>query len=172
MALPAGRQVVEADAIPGREPHDLGADLFDDSGDLVARGERQPLHAARAVAVMGVGVTDARGPGAHQDLVGSDHRDVDLLELEGTKRPEGEARCPADLLEEVFELREAMAEGDGGAAREKAESLLAEAESSLEPLSEEYDEAADGETARQVLAKLRAALDRRRFIAGLVAETC
>lgn len=94
-----------------------------------------------------------------------------LLELEGVERPAGEAKCPPDLLEEVFELREAMMEGDGEAARTRAKSLLADAESSLDPLYAEYDEAPDGETARRVLGKLRAALDRRRFIAGLVAET-
>jgi len=94
-----------------------------------------------------------------------------LLELEGIERPEGASKCPPDLLEEVFALREALMEGDAAAASAKAESLLAEAESSLDPLSAEYDEAADGETARPVLAKLRAALDRRKFIAGLVVET-
>jgi molecular chaperone HscB len=94
-----------------------------------------------------------------------------LLDLEGVGRPEGEAKCPPDLLEEVFELREAMMEGDGAAARARAKSLLADVESSLDPLFAEYDEAPDGEAARQVLTRLRKALDRRRFIAGLVAET-
>ena len=94
-----------------------------------------------------------------------------LLELEGVERPEGRAKCPPDLLEEVFELREAMMEGDGEQARAKTKGLLEDVDSSLDPLFAEYDEASDGETARQVLTRLRAALDRRRFIAGLVAET-
>ena len=89
-----------------------------------------------------------------------------LLELEGIKRPEGEAKCPPDLLEEVFELREAMMEGDAEAARAKSKSLLKETESSLDRLCTEYDEAPDA----AVLDRLRKALDRRRFVAGLVAE--
>ncbi|MEN8148947.1 MAG: Fe-S protein assembly co-chaperone HscB [Planctomycetota bacterium] len=89
-----------------------------------------------------------------------------LLELEGVERPEGEAKCPPDLLEEVFTLRESMMEGDAEAARAKAKSHLAEAESSLDRLYAEYDEAADA----AVLDRLRKALDRRRFVAGLVAE--
>jgi molecular chaperone HscB len=93
-----------------------------------------------------------------------------LLSLEGVGRPEGEAKCPPDLLEEVFALREAMMEGSADTAREKAKSLLADAESSLTALFAEYDEAAGGDGARAVLDKLRAALDRRKFIAGLAAE--
>ena len=93
-----------------------------------------------------------------------------LLVLEGVERPEGEAKCPPDLLEEVFELREAMMDGDADAARGKAISLLGETETSLDRLYAEYDEAADGEAVRPVLDRLRSALDRRRFVAGLAAE--
>lgn len=89
-----------------------------------------------------------------------------LLELEGVERPDGEAKCPPDLLEEVFELREAMMEGDADAARSKSKTLLAETESSLDRLYAEYDES-PGDA---VLDRLRKALDRRRFVAGLVAE--
>ena len=94
-----------------------------------------------------------------------------VLLSEGISRPEGEAKCPPDLLEEVFELREAMMEGDADSARAKSETLLAEAESSLNSLYAEYDEAADGEAGRSVLDRVRKALDRRRFLAGLAAET-
>lgn len=93
-----------------------------------------------------------------------------LLEVEGIERPEGEAKCPPDLLEEVFELREQMMEGDADAATGKAREMLTEAESSLEALFEEYDEASDVESARDLLERIRAALDRRKFVAGLVAE--
>jgi molecular chaperone HscB len=93
-----------------------------------------------------------------------------LLSVEGVERPEGEAKCPPDLLAEVFELREQMMEGDADAAGKASRAMLTDAESSLETLFAEYDEASDGEGSREVLERIRAALDRRKFVAGLVAE--
>ena len=93
-----------------------------------------------------------------------------LLELEGIERPAGEAKCPPDLLEEVFTLREQMMEGETEAAAGKSRALLRDVDSSLQSLFAEYDDTSDGEGSREVLERIRASLDRRKFVAGLVAE--
>jgi molecular chaperone HscB len=92
-----------------------------------------------------------------------------LLALEGVGRPDGEAKCPPDLLAEVFELKE-RAEEDGGAAAAEARRLLSAAESSLTGLFSAFDAASDAAARRAVLARARAALDRRKFLSSLVRE--
>jgi molecular chaperone HscB len=96
-----------------------------------------------------------------------------LLDLAGVTRPEGEAKCPPDLLEEVFDLRERQMEGEDVAAEVGAH--LEAADADVAALFAEHDAALDGAAAdeaaaRAVLDRLRAALDRRKFLAGLAAE--
>ena len=92
-----------------------------------------------------------------------------LLRLSGVARPVSEARCPPDLLAEVFELRESIAEGRPGAA-ERARALLAEAEGQLAALFVRHDAEADPAGRRAALTAVRGALDRRKFLAGLARE--
>lgn len=93
-----------------------------------------------------------------------------LLSLEGVERPGGEAKCPPDLLMEVFELRERLEEEPSEELRSEAAGLLTEAERTLADLFHEYDEAADADAKRAVLGRIREALDRRKFLAGLDRE--
>ncbi len=78
----------------------------------------------------------------------------------------GEAEQPPELLEEVFEANEALADSDAdeiAAARERFTALLAETEASLPALFARYDA---GEPA--AADEIRAALGRRRFLKKLV----
>ena len=50
--------------------------------------------------------SSARVNDAHRILMDPTARAEYLLGLEGVERPAGELRCPSDLLEEVFALRE------------------------------------------------------------------
>jgi molecular chaperone HscB len=92
-----------------------------------------------------------------------------LLSLLGVTRADGDAKCPPDLLAEVFELREEAAEG-GAAAREKAERLLVEAEAALVARMEAADAHPDEGRRQSILPRVREALDRRKFLASLVRE--
>jgi len=80
-----------------------------------------------------------------------------------------------ELLEEVFELNMALEEMRGGddsarpqleAARQNFSGMLADSDGQLQALFERYDAAQD----REILAKLRAALNRRKYIQNLVTE--
>ncbi len=82
---------------------------------------------------------------------------------------------PPELLEEVFELNMALEEMRGGdesarpqleAARRNFTNMLSEADAELQSLFEEYDAAPD----RDTLARVRTALNRRKYILNLVAE--
>jgi molecular chaperone HscB len=93
-----------------------------------------------------------------------------LLEREGF---EPSKSAPPELLEEIFELNMALEElrgGDAGArpqveaARAHLFALRDEADAALARHSEEYDRTAS----RQALARIRAVLDRRKYIDNLV----
>lgn len=82
---------------------------------------------------------------------------------------------PPELLEEVFELNMALEEMRGGddSARPQLESahrnftgMLADADHQLQSLFEKYDAAQD----RDTLARIRATLNRRKYIQNLVTE--
>ena len=92
-----------------------------------------------------------------------------LLTLEGVARPEGEAKCPPDLLAEVFELREALADGTDPDLIARARANGEEAERSLHEAFERLDAAGADERPTR-LAEVRAALDRRKFLSNLVRE--
>jgi molecular chaperone HscB len=92
-----------------------------------------------------------------------------LLALQGVERGEGAAKCPPDLLEEVFELRERISERASPALRSRVGELLAEADERLAELFREHDEGGDDERP-STLGSLREALDRRQFLASLDRE--
>jgi len=88
--------------------------------------------------------------------------------LEPSKQP------PPELLEEVFELNMALDELRNGdeavrpqlaAAEAQFRTMLAEIDASLESMFARYDAGAT-----ELLVEMRAALDRRRYIANLVRE--
>jgi len=88
--------------------------------------------------------------------------------LEPSKQP------PPELLEEVFELNMALDELRSGdeavrqqlaAAEAQFRTMLAEIDASLESMFARYDAGAT-----ELLVEMRAALDRRRYIANLVRE--
>jgi len=92
-----------------------------------------------------------------------------LLTLEGVARPEGEAKCPPDLLAEVFELREALADGAEPGIAARVRGTAEEAERALTAAFERLDAAAADERPKR-LAEVRASLDRRKFLSNLVRE--
>jgi molecular chaperone HscB len=118
---------------------------------------------------VGIQRRSARVNDAYRALRDPVARAEHLLSILGVTRGEGEARCPPDLLAEVFELREEAAEG-GAAAREKAHGLLVSAESTLAALLEAADAEPDEGKKRAILPRVREALDRRKFLASLVRE--
>jgi molecular chaperone HscB len=82
---------------------------------------------------------------------------------------------PPELLEEVFELNEALEELRGGdesarpeleKARERFLGMRQEADRELDRLYAEFDQTGSRET----LARIRAVLNRRRYISNLVGE--
>lgn len=93
-----------------------------------------------------------------------------LLALEGVTRPEGEVKYPPDLLMEVFDLRERLAEGTDPAAAAKSRALSSDADAKLETLFGEHDEASDPASRRAVLLAIRDALDRKKFLGNLARE--
>jgi molecular chaperone HscB len=93
-----------------------------------------------------------------------------LLALEGVERSEGEAKCPPDLLAEVFELRELLLEEPGPEVVDRVRRMAAEAEEGLADLGRRLDAAEDPSERAGILARIREALDRRKFVANLVRE--
>ncbi|GIU79546.1 MAG: hypothetical protein KatS3mg005_2784 [Bryobacteraceae bacterium] len=95
--------------------------------------------------------------------------------------PVGDQRnkdVPPELLEEVFELNMALDELRGGdlevlpqldAMRRRFVGMLGEIDRELEAMFARHD-AAPEEARRQILAEIRAALNRRRYISNLVQE--
>jgi molecular chaperone HscB len=83
--------------------------------------------------------------------------------------------APPELLEEVFELNmalEELREGDDSAraqlitAQRRFEAMRAGVDTTLATLAEEFDASTD----RAMLARIHAALNRRRYISNLVRE--
>jgi molecular chaperone HscB len=93
-----------------------------------------------------------------------------VLRLAGVERPEGEAKCPPDLLMEVFELREKLMEDPGPEVVARVLSLFAEAEKTLDSLFARHDAAADEPARIEVLKEIRETLDRRKFLTNLTRE--
>jgi len=95
--------------------------------------------------------------------------------------PVGDQRnkdVPPELLEEVFELNMALDELRGGdlealpqldAMRRRFVGMLGEIDRELEAMFARHD-AAPEDARRQILAEIRAALNRRRYISNLVQE--
>jgi molecular chaperone HscB len=99
-----------------------------------------------------------------------------VLKEEGIEAAhDGTKRVPPELLEEVFEVRTALEElraGDAAARATLATALdrfrawRARADRELEGLFKQYD----AEGGRDELVKVRAVLDRRKYIANLIGE--
>ncbi len=99
-----------------------------------------------------------------------------LLALEGFEIGEQRSKdVPPELLEEVFELNMALEEMRSGddSARSQLEAadknfsgMLYEADQQLQSLFEQYD----ASHSRDVLAQIRNALNRRKYIQNLVSE--
>jgi molecular chaperone HscB len=111
----------------------------------------------------------ARVNDAYRTLRDPVHRAEHLLELEGVERPEGEAKCPPDLLAEVFDLRERIMENPNDELREEAERMLVTADRRLHGLFAAHDSAAPAERP-SLLSEVREALDRRKFLLSLSRE--
>jgi molecular chaperone HscB len=95
-----------------------------------------------------------------------------LLKLEGFDIGEQSTKgVPPELLEEVFELNEAIEESGKGEAlepfRQKFQSMRGEIDAELQDKFEEWDGAHD----RQTLSAVRGLLNRRKYIANLIAQT-
>jgi molecular chaperone HscB len=93
-----------------------------------------------------------------------------VLRLAGIERPEGEAKCPPDLLMEVFELREKLAEDPGPELTERVLALFAEVNDRLEEQFARHDAATDEPARLLVLQEIRETLDRRKFLLNLTRE--
>lgn len=95
-----------------------------------------------------------------------------LLKIEGFDIGEqGTKDVPPELLEEVFELNEAIEESGKGEAlapfRQKFNAMRGEVDAELEEKFEEWDLQHDRET----LAAIRGLLNRRKYITNLIAQT-
>ena len=95
-----------------------------------------------------------------------------VLKEEGIEAAQdGAKRVPPELLEDVFEVKTAL-EGDAAARATLASSLdrfralRGQADRELDTLFQQYD--ADG--GREALVRVRAVLDRRKYIANLIEE--
>ncbi|MHC4860870.1 MAG: Fe-S protein assembly co-chaperone HscB, partial [Planctomycetota bacterium] len=87
--------------------------------------------------------SSARVNDAYRILKDPVKRAEHLLTLAGVERKEGEAKCPPDLLAEVFELRERIMEGPDEELRARVTTLLEEANRRLGELFGAHDEADD-----------------------------
>ncbi len=68
-AIPAGDEVMDADAIAGFEIGNLSASLFNHARDFVTEREGQPRDRRNAAAVMRIRMADAGGANANQYIV-------------------------------------------------------------------------------------------------------
>jgi len=99
-----------------------------------------------------------------------------LLSLEGFEMGEQRSKdVPPELLEEVFELNMALEEMRGG--DDSARSQLAEAEGNFAKLLGDVDRELeslfgqyDASPSREILTRIRGALNRRKYIQNLVDE--
>jgi molecular chaperone HscB len=112
----------------------------------------------------------ARINGARRVLSDPVARAEYALELAGVERPEGEAKCPPDLLMEVFDLREKLSEEPGPELVARVGSLFADARKSLDDLFARHDAATDAPARLAVLSEIRKSLDRRKFLTSLNRE--
>ena len=132
--------------------------------DHFARGTpNEKRFALDATAILNDAFRTLRDPVARAEYV---------LKEEGIEAVhDGAKRVPPELLEEVFEVRTAL-EGDAAARATLATSLdrfralRGQADRELETLFQQYD--ADG--GREALVRLRAVLDRRKYITNLIEE--
>ena len=111
----------------------------------------------------------ARVNDAYRTLRDPVQRAEHLLALQGVERGEGAAKCPPDLLEAVFELRESIVERPSPELRTRVRELLSNATERIDELFREHD-AGDASERPATLASIREALDRRQFLSSLDRE--
>ena len=131
--------------------------------------ERERQYSLEATAILNDGYRTLRDPVQRAEYVLKQHG-LDI----GEQRSKN---VPAELLEEVFELNmalEEMREGDQSVrpqldqAHEHFRGMLTEVDGELEHQFRAFDESGDGRA--DVLAKIRATLNRRRYIQNLLSE--
>jgi molecular chaperone HscB len=133
------------------------------------KSERERQFSLEATAILNDGYRTLRDPVKRAEYV---------LKQNGLDIGEQRSKnVPPELLEEVFELNmalEELREGDSSVrpqlekAGERFRAMLAGVDRELERQFQEYDQAADG--GAEILAKIRATLNRRRYIQNLVGE--
>jgi hypothetical protein len=72
-------KIMHADAIPGLEIPNRGADIFDYSRHFVAERERQSTDWRNSGAIMRIGMTDSRGAYANQNVQRPDPWEINPL---------------------------------------------------------------------------------------------
>ena len=136
--------------------------------DHFARGTpNEKRFALDATAILNDAFRTLRDPVARAEYV---------LKEEGIEAVhDGAKRVPPELLEDVFEVRTAIeglrggdtaARGTLATALDRFRALRAQADRELDTLFQQYD--ADG--GREALVRVRAVLDRRKYIANLIEE--
>jgi molecular chaperone HscB len=130
-------------------------------------GADQQQQALERTAVLNDAFRTLRDPVARAEYFLREH------DLEPSSQP------PPELLEEVFELNMALDALRGGEeavrgqlteAEGQFRTMLADIDRSLEEMFVRYDDASGRQGGEGVLVEMRAALDRRRYIANLVRE--
>jgi hypothetical protein len=76
--LAAGREVMDTDAVAFRKTGHVGACFFDDARNLMSEGDRQKSHGRNPRSVMRIGMANAGGFHADQDIACADGWDRDL----------------------------------------------------------------------------------------------
>jgi molecular chaperone HscB len=133
------------------------------------KSERERQYSLEATAILNDGYRALRDPVKRAEYV---------LKQNGLDVGEQRSKnVPAELLEEVFELNmalEELREGDSSVrpqlekAEEHFRGMLTDVDGELEHQFRTFDQAEDGRT--DILAKIRATLNRRRYIQNLVGE--
>jgi len=82
VALPAGDEVVEAHGVADAVVERVLADFHDLAGDFMPEREGEWIDARPAGPIMHIGVTDAGGANAHEDVAGTarGHRDFGVFD--------------------------------------------------------------------------------------------
>jgi hypothetical protein len=82
VALTAGDQVMETDSIARAEAFGLGTGGLNDSGDLMAEGERKMVDRGFAGAIMSVGMADAGCFDTDEHVKGAEVGDLNFLRFQ------------------------------------------------------------------------------------------
>jgi molecular chaperone HscB len=151
-----------------RRFYDLSRQLHPDR--YTRKSERERAYSEEATAILNDGYRTLRDPVKRAEYVLKNHG-LDI----GEQRSKN---VPPELLEEVFELNMTLEEMRGGdssvrpqleQADQRFRGMLADIDGELEHQFRAFD-ASDEDERRAVLDKIRAILNRRRYIQNLVSE--